>query len=102
VGARREDLAPRRRREPDVLALLDGVDDFQVVTTRPGDIVIRCRTQPRRALAAPRQTLTWLPTQWLTLVGTLGFNDAKFLEFRSAAVLRTCRTPTATPIRAAI
>jgi len=77
------------------------LDDFQVVTTRPGDSSSRAE-RSQGARSRRRGRLTWLPTQWLTLVGTLGFNDAKFLEFPIGGCPQTCRTPTATPIRAAI
>ena len=55
--------------------------DFQVITTRPGDIVITVVNAAKARARGVEADLTWLPTRWLTLIGTLGFDDAKYIEF---------------------
>ncbi len=55
--------------------------DFQVLTTRPGDIVITVVNAAKARARGVEADATWYPTEWLTLVGSLGFNDAKYLEF---------------------
>ncbi len=55
--------------------------DFQVLTTRPGDIVFTVVNAARARARGVEADATWLPTEWLTLFATLGFNDATFLEF---------------------
>ena len=55
--------------------------DFQVLTTRPGDIVITVVNAAKARARGVEADGTWYPTEWLTFVATLGFNDAKYLDF---------------------
>jgi outer membrane receptor protein involved in Fe transport len=57
------------------------LSDFQVLTTRPGDIVFTVVNAAKARARGVEADLTILPTSWLSVIGTLGFNDAKFLEF---------------------
>ncbi|MGH7897605.1 MAG: TonB-dependent receptor, partial [Candidatus Binatia bacterium] len=55
--------------------------DFQVLTTRPGDIVFTVVNAASARARGVEADVTAAPTDWLTLTGTLGFNDAKYLSF---------------------
>jgi iron complex outermembrane recepter protein len=57
------------------------LSDFQVLTTRPGDIVITVVNAAKARARGVEADGTWYPTQWLTLVGSLGFNEARYLDF---------------------
>ncbi|MGH7896955.1 MAG: TonB-dependent receptor, partial [Candidatus Binatia bacterium] len=55
--------------------------DFQILTTEPGtttSIITNAGEARARGVEADG---AWLPTDWLTLRGSLGFNDAEFIEF---------------------
>ncbi len=55
--------------------------DFQLITTRPQDIVqIVENIGLLRAQGVEMETL-WVPTDWLTVFGTGAFNDSHFIEF---------------------
>src|SRR5688500_11320784 len=55
--------------------------DFQVLTTRPGHIVITVVNAAKARARGVEADGTWYPTEWLTFVSTVGFNDAKYLDF---------------------
>ncbi len=55
--------------------------DFQVLTSPPGALVITVINAAEARARGIESDLTWYPTEWLTLVGALGFNDSEFLDF---------------------
>ncbi len=62
------------------------VDDFQVLTRDPDRTNIGIGvTIVKNAAKARSQGVegdfTWLPNDWLTLIGTVGFNDTEYLKF---------------------
>ncbi len=57
------------------------LEDFQVLTTDPGDARITIENAARARAQGVEAEATWLPAEWLTIRGALGFNDSEFLEF---------------------
>ncbi len=57
------------------------VTDMQVLSPDPNSIVVRTRNAGEARAQGVEIDGTWLPMNWLTVVGSLGFNDAKYLEF---------------------
>ncbi|MGH7858126.1 MAG: TonB-dependent receptor, partial [Candidatus Binatia bacterium] len=59
------------------------LSDFQVFTILPGAAVVTPAivNAPEAQARGVETDVTWLPTDWLTLRGTLGFNDTEFTDF---------------------
>ncbi len=57
------------------------LDDFQVLTADPGNLRITIENAAMARSQGVEADLTWLPTEWLTLRGTLGYLDTEFLDF---------------------
>lgn len=57
------------------------VTDLQVFTLRPEDLVATVENAGEARARGAEVDGAWLPTSWLTVVGTLAFNDSEFLEF---------------------
>lgn len=55
--------------------------DFQVLTQNPNDVTFSVENAGEARARGVEVDSTWLPTSWLTLTGSLGFNDSKFLDF---------------------
>ena len=59
------------------------LSDFQVFTILPGSAVVTPAivNAPEAQARGVETDATWLPTEWLTLRGALGFNDSEFSDF---------------------
>ncbi|MGH8530540.1 MAG: TonB-dependent receptor domain-containing protein [Nevskiales bacterium] len=57
------------------------LEDFQVLTANPGNLRITIENAAKARAQGAEADFTWLATDWLTLIGTLGYNDSEFLEF---------------------
>lgn len=55
--------------------------DFQVLTADPTSLKISIKNAAKARAQGVEADLTYLLTGWLTLRGSLGYNDAKFLSF---------------------
>jgi iron complex outermembrane receptor protein len=63
------------------------IDEFQVLTRVPEDLTLGLGvTKVENAAKARAQGVesdfTWLATDWLTLIATLGYNDTEYLDFK--------------------
>ena len=62
------------------------VEDFQVLTRIPLfflPVAFPATTNAPKARAQGVEVdLTWLATDWLTIIGTIGFNDTEYVDFR--------------------
>ena len=57
------------------------VTDLQVLTLEPPQLIARAVNAGEARSQGVELDAIWLPTDWLTVTGALGFIDAKFLEF---------------------
>ncbi|MGH7822810.1 MAG: TonB-dependent receptor, partial [Candidatus Binatia bacterium] len=57
------------------------VTDLQVFTLRPGDLVATVENVGEARARGVEVDGAWLPIDWLTVIGTLGFNDSEYLDF---------------------
>ncbi len=55
--------------------------DFQLLTQNPGDATFRVENVGEARARGAEVDATWLTTDWLTVVASLGFNDSEFLDF---------------------
>jgi iron complex outermembrane recepter protein len=55
--------------------------DFQLLTQNPGDATFRVENVGEARARGAELDATWLPLDWLTMVGSLGFNDSEFIDF---------------------
>jgi iron complex outermembrane recepter protein len=59
----------------------ENVTDFQVLTLPPNSVATTVVNAGEARAQGLEMDATWLPTPWLTMVGTLAFNDSEFLSF---------------------
>ena len=57
------------------------VTDFQVLTLPPNSVAATVRNAGEARAQGVEADATWLATDWLTLLATLGFNDSEFLDY---------------------
>ncbi|MGH8560404.1 MAG: TonB-dependent receptor [Nevskiales bacterium] len=57
------------------------LEDFQVLTANPSDLKITIENAAQARAQGIEADLSWLATDWLTIIGTMGYNDTEFLEF---------------------
>jgi outer membrane receptor protein involved in Fe transport len=57
------------------------VTDLQVFTLEPPTFAARAVNAGKARSQGVESDFRWLPNHWLSLVGTIGFDDAKFLRF---------------------
>jgi outer membrane receptor protein involved in Fe transport len=55
--------------------------DFQLITTRPQDLQQIVENVGRLRAQGVEAEALYLPTEWLTILATIGYNDAHFIEF---------------------
>ena len=55
--------------------------DFQLLTQNPGDATFRVENVGEARARGAELDATWLPAEWMTVVGSLGFNDSEFTDF---------------------
>ncbi|MGH7897455.1 MAG: TonB-dependent receptor, partial [Candidatus Binatia bacterium] len=59
----------------------ENVTDYQVLTVEPNSLATFVVNAGEGRARGAELDASWVATSWLTLVGTLGFNDAEFLSF---------------------
>jgi len=64
-----------------VVLFWNDVTDLQVFTLRPGDLVATVENVGEARARGVEVDGAWLPLEWLTMIGTLGFNDSEYLDF---------------------
>lgn len=57
------------------------VEDMQVFTVQPSTAVVSVTNAGEAESRGVELDLTWLPAHWLTLRGSLAYNDSEFTEF---------------------
>ncbi|MGH7856309.1 MAG: TonB-dependent receptor, partial [Candidatus Binatia bacterium] len=55
--------------------------DFQVLTQDPDEVTFSVENAGEARARGIEVDSMWLPTSWLTLTGSLGFNDSEFIDF---------------------